>query len=325
MVGRFVQYQEIHGFQQELDHCEAGTLSTGQHFHLLIRSFAAEHESAEDVTYLQADIAYGYAVDGIEYRQAFIQELCLVLGEVTDLYIMTKGEFTGIVGDFSHDTFYQSGFTFTVLTYERHFLTTVYGQVYIVEDDMVAIGFPNILTDDGVTSATAAASKLQAQCRVVFFVYFNAFYLFQLLDAALHLHGFRGFIAEAFDEGFGIFYLFLLILISTKLLFATFLPQYDEFIILHFVVVDLSASDFNGARGDIIEECTVVTHQYHGIGTCGKEVFKPLDTLYIQMIGRLVKQQHIGTAKQEFGKLDTHTPTTGELTGGAVEVFAAET
>ena len=43
-------------------------------------------------------------------------------------------------------------------------------------------------------------------------------------------------------------------------------------------------------------------HQYHGIGTCGKEVFKPLDTLNIQVVGRFVEQQHIGTAKQEFGK-----------------------
>ena len=325
MVGRFVQYQEVHGFQQEFDHCEAGTLSTGQHFHFLIRSFTAEHKGTEDITYLRADIAYGYAVDGIKYSQAFIQELCLVLSEVTDLYIMTEGELTGIVGDFSHDTLYQGGFTFTVLTYERHFLTTVYGQVDIVEDDMVAIGLPDILTDDRVTSATAAASKLQTQCRVVFLVYLDAFYLFQLFDAALHLHGFRGFIAEALDKGFRIFYLFLLILIGTELLFTTFLPQYDKFVILHFVVVNLSASNFNGTCGDIIEKCTVVTHQYHGIGTCGKEIFKPLDTLNIQVVGRFVEQQHIGTAKQEFGKLDTHTPTTGKLTGGAVEVFAAKT
>ena len=325
MVGRFVQYQEVHGFQQEFDHCEAGTLSTGQHFHLLIGSFATEHESTKDVTYLQADIAYGYAVDGIKYCQTFIQELCLVLGEIADLYIMTEGELTGIVGDFSHDTLYQSGFTFTVLTYECHFLAAVYSQVDIVEDDMVAIGLPDILTDDRVASTTAAASKLQAQCRVIFLVYLDAFYLFQLFDAALHLHGFRGFIAEALDKGFGIFYLLLLILVGTELLFTTFLPQYDEFVILHFVVVNLSASDFNGACGDVIEKCTVVTHQYHGIGTCGKKVFKPLDTLNIQVVGRLVEQQHIGPAKQKFGKLDTHTPTTGELTGGAVEVFAAET
>ena len=48
--------------------------------------------------------------------------------------------------------------------------------------------------------------------------------------------GFRGFIAEALDKGFRIFYLFLLILIGTELLFTTFLPQYDKFVILHFVV-----------------------------------------------------------------------------------------
>ena len=94
--------QEVHGFQQKFDHCEAGTLSTGQHFHLLIRSFTAPNIKAPRISRIfDADVAYGYAVDGIEYCQAFIQELCLVLGEVTDLYIMTEGELTGIVGDFS--------------------------------------------------------------------------------------------------------------------------------------------------------------------------------------------------------------------------------
>ena len=68
MVSRFVQYQEIHRFQQEFDHCKAGTFSTRQHFHLFIRSFTAEHEGTKDIAYLQADIAYGYAVDGIKYR-----------------------------------------------------------------------------------------------------------------------------------------------------------------------------------------------------------------------------------------------------------------
>ncbi len=41
----------------------------------------------------------------------------------------------------------------------------------------------------------------------------------KLLDAALHLHAFGGFVAETLDEILGVLNLFLLILVGAHLLF----------------------------------------------------------------------------------------------------------
>ena len=42
------------------------------------------------------------------------------------------------------------------------------------------------------------------------------------------------------------------------------------------------------------------------------------------MVGRLIEQEHIGLAEQEFGQLDTHTPSSAKLRGGAVEIAPVE-
>ncbi len=43
---------------------------------------------------------------------------------------------------------------------------------------------------------------------------------------------------------------------------------------------------------------------------------------HVQMVGRLVQQQYVGLLQQQLGKLNAHAPSTAEVTGLAVEVFA---
>ena len=64
--------------------------------------------------------------------------------------------------------------------------------------------------------------------------------------------------------------------------------------------------------------------QHHRLGTLGKKLLQPLYTLYIEMVGRLVEKKHIGFLQQYLSQLDTHTPSTRELTGRTVEVLAGE-
>ena len=64
--------------------------------------------------------------------------------------------------------------------------------------------------------------------------------------------------------------------------------------------------------------------QNHCVAALGQELLEPLDTLNVQVVGRLVKQQHVWMAQKQFGKFHAHTPAAAELTGGAVKVIAAE-
>src|SRR3712207_8720744 len=93
---------------------------------------------------------------------------------------------------------------------------------------MLAIALTHLFANERIIPAPPRRRKLQPQRRVVFFVYLYAFDPLQLLDAALHLNGFCGFVSKPFDKIFRIFNLLLLILVRAKLLFATLFAQYDR-------------------------------------------------------------------------------------------------
>ena len=96
-------------------------------------------------------------------------------------------------------------------------------QVHIVEDHMVAIRFLHILTNHRIVTGAHGRRELQAKCRSIFFIYFNRHDFLQVLDAALYLYSLRSLITETFDKVFRVFYFFLLIFVSTQLLFTAFL------------------------------------------------------------------------------------------------------
>ena len=54
-------------------------------------------------------------------------------------------------------------------------------------------------------------------------------------------------------------------------------------------------------------------------------LLQPLNTLDVEVVGRLVEQKYRGTTQKQFGQLYSHTPTARELARGAVEVLALET
>ena len=174
------------------------------------------------------------------------------------------------------------------------------GQVHIVEDHVIAIRLFHILTNHRIVTGTNGRREFQAKCRSIFFIYFNRYNFLQLLDAALHLYSLRSLVTETFDKIFRVFYFFLLILVSTQLLFAAFLTQHDKLIVSYLVIVYPSAGNFNGTVGHIVNECPVMTYQYYRAGTHLQEILQPLDTLNIQVVGRLVEQQHIRTTQQQF-------------------------
>ena len=162
------------------------------------------------------------------------------------------------------------------------------------------------------------------QRRVVDLVHLDGHDFLQLANLLLHLHGFRGLVAEAVDELARLLNLALLVLVGPQLLFAALFSEYDILVVFHPVVDDLSAGDFQRAIGDIIDESAVVAHEHHSRRTLCQKLLQPLDRLNVEMVRRLVEQQHVGTAQQNLRQLDAHAPTAGELAGGAVEVGAEE-
>ena len=95
---------------------------------------------------------------------------------------------------------------------------------------------------------------------VVNLVHLNRHNLLQLLYAALHLYGLCRFVSEAFYKVLYISYFLLLVLVSAQLLFVAFGTQFYVLVVLHLVVVHLTARYLYGAVCDVVDERSVVAN-----------------------------------------------------------------
>ena len=150
------------------------------------------------------------------------------------------------------------------------------------------------------------------------------FHALEHLHTALHLLGFGGLVAEAFDEGLDLRHLALLGRQLRHLAGATLLHLDDILAIRAFVVVDAAGGNLDGALGDIIQEGAVVRDEDHGAGIGGEVVLEPLYRDDVEVVGGLVEEEEVGVAQEQFGQLDAHLPAAAEDGHRAVEVAVLE-
>ena len=323
VVGGLVEDEEVHRLEQQLDHGQAAALAAREHLDLLVRRLAAKHERAQYVADAQADVALGHAVDGVEHRQLAVEQLGLVLRVVADFDVMAQLE-VALKGYFAHDTLDEGGLAFAVLADKGHLFAALDGEVHVVEHAVVAVVLAHVLADDGIVARARAGRELQAQAGGVDLVNLDGHNLFQLLDAALHLYGLGGLVAEALNEVLDVGNFLLLVLVGADLLLAAFGAQLDKGVVGHAVVRGAAAGNFQRAVGHVVQEGAVVAHQNHGARAAGQELLEPLDALDVEVVGGLVKQQHVGALQQQLGQLDTHAPAAGKFARGAVKVGRTE-
>lgn len=154
----------------------------------------------------------------------------------------------------------------------------------------------------------------------VLHVHLQPLQLVQLFDTALHLHGFGSLVPEALNEGFGLLDHLLLVEIGAYLLFMAFLTESDKLRIGYIIVVDPSECDLDGACSGVVEESAVVAYEQHGGRTAFEKILQPLDRLDVKVVGRLVQHEQIGVLQENLSQLDTHSPASGELRYGTVEI-----
>ena len=64
------------------------------------------------------------------------------------------------------------------------------------------------------------------------------------------------------------------------------------------IAKELGSMDFDDARRNAIEKCAVVCDEYDGRAIFAKERFEPLDRRHVEVVCRLVEQEHIGAFEQ---------------------------
>ena len=240
VVGRLVEDEQVHRFEQQLYHSQTATLAARQHLYLFVDCLASEHERSENVLYLQTYVALSHAVECVEHTYLTVEQLRLVLCEVANLHVVTHLQIAS-ERNLAHDALHERRLSLAVFAYECHFLATLYGEVNILEHGMLAVVLAHVLADDGVVARAKARREPQMHRCIVHFVHLDRHNLLQLLYAALHLNSLRRFVSEALYKVLYISYFLLLVLVSAQLLFVAFGTQFYVLVVLHFVVVHLSA------------------------------------------------------------------------------------
>ncbi len=228
------------------------------------------------------------------------------------------------VFELPHDTLHQRRLSLAVLADEGNFVASFERESGVVEHLMVTECFTDIVDNERIIARARSGWEAEVEMGGVDFVDLDALDFGKLLYAALNLDAFCGLITEAFDEFLGVLNHLLLVGVGALLLFEAFFAQFEELRIVDCVVVDVSERNLDGAVGDIVDKSTIVTDKDNGLGFRHQEIFEPLDRLDVEMVRRLVEQKHVGVAQQKLGELDAHSPSAGELRGGAVEVGAQE-
>ena len=93
-----------------------------------------------------------------------------------------------VEGYLVHDALHHGGLSLAVLAHEGNLLATLYGEVHLVEDNVVVL-LACLVADNGIVAASLRAGELQVQSRVVHLVYLHGDNLLQLAYALLNLYG----------------------------------------------------------------------------------------------------------------------------------------
>ena len=140
----------------------------------------------------------------------------------------------------------------------------------------------------------------------------------------MHLQRLRIRTLETFDKLRRLGDKLLLLVIRLLLLHPAFLAQLQILRVIHFIVIDTPHRHLDGTRRDIIHKLAVVTNHNHRLTVIDQKIFQPLDRLDIQVIRRLIEQQHVRFLQQQLRQLDTHPPSTAEITRLTLEIRPLE-
>ena len=75
-----------------------------------------------------------------------------------------------------------------------------------------------------------------------------------------------------------------------------------------------TAVELQDPLGGVVQEVAVVGHRHHGAGELLQELLEPVDALGIEVVGRLVQQQHVGLGQQQPAQRNAALLAAGQRT-----------
>ena len=225
---------------------------------------------------------------------------------------------------FACDHAHERRLAFAVAPDEGDLLPALDFHLRMAENDFLRIADGQVAALENDVAGARRRREFHRQAGIVRLVDLDPVQLLQRLDAGLDLIGLGRLVAEGLDEFLRLLDHPLLVLVSGDLLLDTLRAQLQVFGIRDLVVVDMAQHHFHGPVRDRVQEAAVVADEQQRAATRLEVLLQPFDGLDVQVVGRLVEQQHVRLPEQDLGQLDAHVPALREGLRGAAELFVEE-
>ena len=233
---------------------------------------------------------------------------CLV--DIAQIYGFADSDCTGIRLFLSGNHTEQSGFTGTVRTYNTHNRTLRNFKRQVINQYFITVGFADIFGFNNQITQTLIHRNIDiGLCNFIFGCRIQQLIISLNTGFRLSLSCFRIFLNpfQLISQSF------LTSIFFTSLLSQTFLFLFQPRRIVAFIRNTLSTVKFQNPTGNIIQEIAVVGNHNHRSFIFLQVFFEPRNRFGIQVVGRLIKKQHIGLLQQQAAKSHTAFFTTGEF------------
>ena len=126
------------------------------------------------------------------------------------------------------------------------------------------------------------------------------------------------------DEGFFFFDLLLLLFESALLVAPPFGAQLAIFLVVARILDHLAGFQLVNHGYDPIEHPAVVADKNHRPGILAEELFQPLSARDVEVVGRLIEQQHVRLGQQQLRQRESVFLAAGKIAHFDLERFVAE-
>ncbi len=299
VVGRFVEQQHVGTLLERQRQVQAATLTTGQILDELLLVAALEVEAADVAARRHLVVADLDHVESVGHRfphgLAAVQVVAALI-HAGQLHGIADLDAARIRGFLAHDHPEQGRLTGAVTTDHADDGALGHAEAQVVDQHAVAVALGHVLELDDLV-AQARAGRDVDFVGLGALLEFLRLHLLEALQAGLGL-GLAGLGALAhplqlFLHGFFVGRLLLGLLGQT--LGLGFQPAG----VVALVRDAGAAVELENPAGDVVEEVAVVGDGHYGAREVMEEPLQPGDRVGVQVVGRFVQQQHVGSRQQQ--------------------------
>ena len=311
VVGRLVEDEQIERIVHQLTQAQTAFLTAGQHIHGFQLGFTGKLERTEPVSrHLHGHVLV------VDER---VDEVAVRIGKIHLLRQVRRLESNALADDaairhfLAEQDFQHGGLSGAVCAKQRDALAIADVERYVMQYFSSVITLCNITNLEHFLRLVVRVTKRDGHLFVGLGPVSDLHTRNALLDGrgtlrqmlgAVLVHGTRSRLQTLF--------LRQLVLVVLELLLTATLTL--DRIVRVIAVVEIAGAivDFNHAVAALVDKPAVMRDNEHGAAVILQIIAQPVHSVHIEVVGRLIEQQHIGLLKNDAGEVNARFFAAGE-------------